>query len=197
MARDTPDHYTLRAHREGYPARSVYKLQEAQERHHLLKSGNNVLDVGASPGSWSAYASKVVGDGHVYALDLNPLNLPGTPPNLEFIQGDVFSAEVQAWLAARGPFDVVLSDAAPSTTGNRTVDTARSSGLVDMVLEISRTHLKAGGNLMVKIFQGGDEQEFLRRFREMFLAAKPFKPRSSRKESFETFLIGVGFKGKP
>ncbi|HUX51673.1 MAG TPA: RlmE family RNA methyltransferase [Spirochaetia bacterium] len=194
MARDTPDHYTQRAHREGYPARSVYKLQEAQERHHLLKPGNNVLDVGASPGSWSAYAAKAVGNGHVYALDLNPLNLPGIPPNLEFIQGDVFSAEVQTWLAARGPFDVVLSDAAPSTTGNRTVDTARSSGLVDMVLEIAGTHLRVGGNLMVKIFQGGDEQEFLRRFRAMFLTAKPFKPKSSRKESFETFLIGLGFK---
>ncbi|WP_455382971.1 RlmE family RNA methyltransferase [Salinispira pacifica] len=192
--RDTPDHYTQRAHREGYPARSVYKLKEAQERFGLLRAGDVVLDVGAAPGSWSAYAAKVVGRGRVAAVDLNALNLAAQPDNLQFLQGDIFSEEVQVWLAERGPFDVVLSDAAPSTTGNRTVDTARSSALVDAVLDLALKQLKPGGNLMVKIFQGGEEQSYLARFRTLFSTAKPFKPKSSRKESFETFLVGIGLK---
>jgi 23S rRNA (uridine2552-2'-O)-methyltransferase len=195
--RDEPDHYTRRAHREGYPARSVYKLQEAQERYRILKRGDRVLDVGAAPGSWSAYSAGIVSPGPVFAIDLNPLNLPGIPDNLEFLQGDVFSPEAQGWLSRQGPFDVILSDAAPSTTGNRTVDTARSSALVDMVLEIAVGHLTRGGNLMVKIFQGGDEQTFLKLFRERFNSAKPFKPKSSRKESFESFLIGIGYRSDP
>lgn len=192
--RDTPDHYTRRAHKEGYPARSVYKLQEAQERFSLLKAGYAVLDVGAAPGSWSAYACKIVKNGRVAAVDLNPLNLPAVPANLEFRQGDIFSDEVQRWLAERGPFDAILSDAAPSTTGNRTVDTARSSALVEAVLALAETHLKAGGNLIVKLFQGGNEQTHLARFRAVFASARPFKPKSSRKESFETFLVGIGRK---
>jgi 23S rRNA (uridine2552-2'-O)-methyltransferase len=190
--RDTPDHYTRRAHKEGYPARSVYKLQEAQDRFGLLRPGDVVLDVGAAPGSWSAYACQIVKGGRVAAVDLNPLNLTTTPPNLEFRQGDIFSDEVQRWLAERGPFDAILSDAAPSTTGNRTVDTARSSALVEAVLALADTHLKAGGNLIVKVFQGGDEQAHLAQFRAIFDTAKPFKPKSSRKESFETFLVGIG-----
>ncbi len=192
--RDTPDHYTRRAHLEGYPARSVYKLQEAQERFGLLRPGNIVLDVGAAPGSWSAYAAKRAGSGRVFAVDLNPLNLATMPGNLEFRQGDITSDEIRAWLASHAPFDVVLSDVAPSTTGNRTVDTARSSALVEAVLAIAVDHLKPGGNLIVKIFQGGEEQAFLARFRMLFATARPFKPKSSRKESFETFLVGIGRK---
>ncbi|TFH03886.1 MAG: RlmE family RNA methyltransferase [Spirochaetales bacterium] len=192
MARREPDHYSKRARQEGYSARSVYKLQELQQRFRILRSGVRVLDVGAAPGSWTQYMSKLVGpDGHVVAVDLSPLDdlegIPGVTP----IVGDVFSPEVIAAVSALGPFAVVVSDAAPKTSGNRVVDTTRSAALVEQVIDLCDQLLAPGGNMVAKVFQGGDEHQLLQSIRERFATARLIKPKASRSESFETFLVGL------
>ena len=191
--RDKADSYTQRAHKEGYPARSVYKLEEINAKEKLIKPGDSVLDVGAAPGSWTLYTHRMLikGKGRIVSCDLNPLSLDPVPPTVTEITGDAFSKEIRARLTELGPYDAIISDAAPMTTGNRTVDTTRSEGLASEVVRLAEEQLKKGGNLVIKIFQGGGEQEILRHMREMFKKAKAFKPKASRDDSFEIFLIGL------
>lgn len=194
--RDKPDHYTLRAKKEGYPARSVYKLEEIQRKYNLITPGMNVLDLGAAPGSWSLFVLKELGGrGSVTAVDLCPLNaLAGCGEALP-IRGDFTDPEIRERIAERGPYDCILSDAAPATTGNRTVDTGRSYTLAAGILDIVSGMLRPGGSSAIKLFQGGDERELVERMRKMFDSARQMKPKASRKESFEVFLIGTGFTG--
>jgi 23S rRNA (uridine2552-2'-O)-methyltransferase len=110
---------------------------------------------------------------------------------LVFIQGDISSADIQARAAEHAPFDVVLCDAAPSTTGNRVVDTARSNDLVECAVNYADTMLKAGGNFVVKVFQGSDLGVLLKTLRGIFQTAKTFKPEACRSGSFETYLVGL------
>jgi 23S rRNA (uridine2552-2'-O)-methyltransferase len=194
VGREKPDFYALKAQKEGYPARSVYKLEEIQQKFSVLKKGGRVLDVGSSPGSWSLYALKLLkGTGFVCGVDLTPPALGEFPPNAFFFQGDIFDAKTEATLAAHGPYDTILSDAAPLTTGNRTVDTGRSYNLCDRVITLAGTPLlKHQGNLVIKIFQGGDEKELGDRMRVLFTTVKALRPQAVRKESFETYFIGMG-----
>ena len=134
------------------------------------------------------------GSGKVVSCDLNPLSKSVKGSNLVFIQGDLQQKEIFDQIKAEGPFDLVVCDAAPLTTGNRVVDTARSSGLVKMAIWYAETMLKTGGNFAVKIFQNGDQQALLKKMREVFANAKGFKPKACRSESFETYLIGLGKK---
>ena len=190
-----PDHYTDRAKKEGYPARSVYKLEEINQKQRIIHPGDNVLDVGAAPGSWSLWISRHIGqEGSVTAVDLNPLSLEREPDNLSTIVGDVYDDSVQERIATAGPFDAVVSDAAPATTGNRTIDTTRSAGLVEFFIYLLPTWLKEGGGFAAKIFQGGEEQQLLAQLRQQFDTAKMFKPKACRKDSFETYLVGAGFR---
>jgi len=191
--RDTADSYTLRARREGYPARSVYKLEEIQKQHKIIRKGNSVLDVGAAPGSWTLYVQRTIlrDTGRIVAVDLNPLNIDPVPFNVKSLTGDAFSPEIKGQLIAEGPYDAIISDAAPMTTGNRSVDTARSEYLAEQVYALAMEHLKEHGNLVIKIFQGGGEQELLQQMRKTFVKAKGFKPKASRSDSFELFLIGL------
>lgn len=190
------DHYSLRAKQEGYPARSVYKLQEIQERFSLISPRGRILDIGAAPGSWSLYILRQLSGGNLTALDLKPLALPGVPPeNFHFIQGDFFSPEVRREILERGPYDTVLSDAAPDTTGNRVLDTGRSAALAEGILAIAGEILRPGGSLAFKIFQGGEEARLLGEMRRLFSAARALKPKACRKDSFETYLIGTGYRG--
>lgn len=195
--RDKPDHYSLQAQREGYPARSVYKLKEIDEKFRIIKKGSNILDIGASPGSWTLYVCrKLKGAGTITAVDLKAL-APGLKcSNLKFFKDDAFSKSFQETAVKTGPYDAVISDAAPSTTGNRTVDTGRSYNLAEDVLNFALKNLKSGGNLVIKIFQGGDEHQLIDIMRTEFKVAKIFKPKASRKESFEVFLVGTGRLGK-
>lgn len=194
MGREKPDFYALKAQKEGYPARSVYKLEEIQQKFGVLKRGGRVLDVGSSPGSWSLFTLKFLkGAGFVCGVDLTAPTLTSFPPNAFFFQGDIFDAPTEATLAAYGPYDTILSDAAPLTTGNRTVDTGRSYNLCDRVLALAESPLlKHQGNLVIKIFQGGDEKILGDRMRKLFTTVKALRPQAVRKESFETYYIGMG-----
>ena len=181
----------------GYPARSVFKLKEIQEKWSPMKRGEPVLDLGAAPGSWTLYALKTLGSGaRVTAVDLKPLSInpPGTG-ELRFRQGDVFTQEAAEFLAEGGPYGCVLSDAAPATSGNRLVDSRKSYNLVMRVIDLAQEHLALGGNLVVKLFQGGDEQEVRERIKGLFAESKTFKPKAVRSESMETFMIGRHFLG--
>ncbi len=194
--RDKADSYTLRAHREGYPARSVYKLEEINNTHKLIKPGDSVLDVGAAPGSWTLFTHRelIKGKGRIVSVDLNPLRLDPVPPTVTEITGDAFSKENRAKLVELGPYNCIISDAAPMTTGNRTVDTTRSEWLAENVVMLAEEQLAVHGNLVIKIFQGGGQEQILRNMRTLFAKAKAFKPKACRDDSFEIYLIGLDRK---
>lgn len=193
---EKPDYWSKKAFSEGYPARSVYKLKELDEKFGLLKKNYSVLDLGAAPGSWTVFALRTLnGTGHLTSIDLKPLAKDVVGSNLTFIQGDLYDEAVRAQARDLGPYDSVICDAAPPTTGNRTVDTARSTGLVELAIFYAQTMLKPGGNFVVKIFQGGDQQQLLKSMRQIFTTARGFKPEACRTESFETYLVGLDKKG--
>jgi 23S rRNA (uridine2552-2'-O)-methyltransferase len=190
-----PDFWSQKAFKEGYPARSVYKLQEIDQKFGMLKKGYTVLDLGASPGSWTTWLLRNLDNtGKVVSVDLNPLSKSVKGDNLVFFQGDLLSEEIRNQITAEGPYDLVVCDAAPLTTGNRTIDTLRSKSLVEMAIWYAQAMLKPGGNFCVKIFQNGDQQKLLMKMREIFSSAKGFKPEACRTESFETYLIGISKK---
>ena len=192
---EKPDFWSRKAFAEGYPARSVYKLKEIDEKFGFIKKNYTVLDLGAAPGSWTVFLLRSMnGSGKVVSCDLNPLAKDVKSDNLKFIQGDLSLPEIREKIKACGPYDLVVCDAAPLTTGNRMVDTARSEGLVEMAIWYAQTMLKKGGNFAVKIFQNGDQQSLLKKMREIFTTARGFKPEACRSESFETYLLGLNKK---
>ena len=191
------DHYFLKAKQQSYPARSVYKLKEIDEKFKIFRHGMKVLDLGAAPGSWSLAASERVGpSGCVLACDIQTTET-GFPANVRFLTADVFapSEAFEEALAKLAPFDVVMSDMAPATTGTRFSDQARSYDLCCEALKIAVRCLKPGASFVVKIFMGPDVEAFLAVMRKHFTSVKGFKPKSSRAESKETFFVGLGFKG--
>ena len=189
------DFYTKKAQKEGYPARSVYKLEEIQQKFNVIKRDFRVLDVGAAPGSWTMYIMKMLGEnGFLSAIDLKPLSINIRKPNFFFVQGDAFDQANIQLLAEKGPYNAVVSDAAPSTTGNKIVDTERSIQLIESIYNTALQVLTPGGNFVFKMFQGGKEKEILDDMRKHFNAVKILKPQASRSNSFETFVIGLGKK---
>lgn len=190
-----PDYWSRKAFSEGYPARSVYKLKEIDEKFSMIKKHFSILDLGAAPGSWTTYIlRKLDGKGRLVSVDLSPLASGVKGENLTFFQGDLYDENIRNEVFRLGPYNLVVSDAAPATTGNRTVDTARSEGLVELVLFYGEEVLVPGGNFVVKIFQGGGEQLIMKKMRNVFSSVKAFKPEACRQESFETYLIGIGKK---
>ncbi len=191
------DHYSELAKREGYPARSVYKLKEAQKKYGLIKRGDVVLDLGCSPGSWSKYSSSIVGkEGLVVGIDVSDVEF--SAPNFKFLKRDVFEVTVEelSELSPKGYFDVVLSDMAPSTTGDRTVDHFRSLRLAERALELASQLLRPGGNFMVKVFEGERFPKFRTLVSEVFSKIKLFRPKSTRSFSKEIFVLGLDKKRK-
>ncbi len=190
------DPYFLKAKRENYPARSIYKLKELDARFRLLRPGQKVLDLGAAPGSWSLGAAERVGaKGLVLACDLKAVSV-SFPPQVCFCQEDVF-ARSQAFeerLQSLGPFDLVLSDMAPATTGVKLTDQARSLNLALEALALAEKYLAQGGNFVVKLFMGPDLHDLLVPMRQSFAQVRSFKPKSSRAESKESFYLGLGRK---
>jgi 23S rRNA (uridine2552-2'-O)-methyltransferase len=192
---EKPDYWAQKAKREGYPARSVYKLEEIDKKFGLVRKGMRVLDIGAAPGSWSLWILKrLAGSGFLAAVDLQPLTMKPPYGNFRFIQGDLYAPAIRAELESFGPYDLVLSDAAPATTGNRLVDQGQSESIVEAVIDYALACLAPGGAMVAKIFQGGSEAELLRRLRQSFAQARGFKPEACRSESFETYLVATGFK---
>ncbi|MBK8172672.1 MAG: RlmE family RNA methyltransferase [Sandaracinaceae bacterium] len=184
------DQWGERAKREGYPARSVYKLEEIDRRTRILRQGQSVLDLGAYPGSWSLYAAKKVGGkGRVLGIDIQPPR-GGFPVNVEQRHADVNLVTV----ADLGEFDVVLSDMAPNTIGYRPADQFHSFELFMAALRVARDVLKPHGSFVGKIFQGAEFPEAQKAMREVFTTVRIIKPDASRQESYETFLVGLDKK---
>ncbi len=190
------DHYFLKAKNENYPARSVYKLKELNKKFKLFKKGMKVLDLGAAPGSWSLGAAEYVGpQGLVVACDIQTTETH-FPRNVIFHQEDVFnrSAEFEEVLQKYAPFDCVMSDMAPATTGTRFTDQARSFDLCLEAFEVAKKYLKPQGIFICKIFMGPDFQVLAKELKPHFASVRNFKPASSRAESKEIFTVGVDFK---
>ena len=225
---ERPDYWTLRAKKEGYPARSVYKLEEIVRKFGLLNglgsrrstpersqtgAGPAILDVGAAPGSWSLWLLRQMkGRGTLMAVDIQDLDIV---PQIEamglhkatgatkvdepigahftFVKGSILDEPVRERLRELGPYNLVVSDAAPATSGNRLVDQARSEELVEAVIGLALGVLAPGGALVTKIFQGGEERRLLTELRAHFAQARAFKPQACRSESFETYLVATGF----
>lgn len=188
------DAYSRQAKKEKFPARSVYKLKEIQQKYNLINKGDLVLDLGCYPGSWLLYAAKLAGNtGKVIGIDLKPIAID-VPQNVTIYERDVFSID-DRWLDDLGlNFNVVLSDMASATTGNKTVDAARSLNLCQAALSIAKKTLLANGFFVCKIFQSQDVKAFMGQVKAAFRVCKMLKPRSSRKASKEIFVVGLGFK---
>ncbi|HBR59684.1 MAG TPA: 50S rRNA methyltransferase [Deltaproteobacteria bacterium] len=188
------DHYFHKAKRDGYVARSAYKLEEIDKKHRLLRKGNLVLDLGCSPGSWLQYAAGKVGEqGQVLGVDLQTVKL-SLPKNVKVLQADIFEMTVKDLEMNGGMVDVILSDMAPKTTGIRDTDAQRSYALNQQVFELSGDLLRPHGTLLVKAFQGAPMEQLRREFSSSFAQVKLCKPKSSRSESLEIFLLGLNKK---
>jgi 23S rRNA (uridine2552-2'-O)-methyltransferase len=185
------DPYHQKAKQAGFAARSVFKLQELQDKHRLLRPGQRVLDLGCRPGSWLQYAASVVGErGTLVGVDRTPLDV--AVPGARIVVGDVFALSVAELKGNLGGFDVVLSDMAPDTSGVRSMDQARSEGLFERALELAEQTLSPGGHFVGKLFQGPGFQELVKRCRGGFEKVAIVKPKSSRSESIEQYVVAMG-----
>ena len=189
------DEYVLKARAEGYRSRAVFKLAEIQQKDHVLKPGQRVLDLGAAPGGWSEYAVQITGDsGRVYALDLLPIE---PIAGVEFIQGDFTEQEtLDRLLALVGGdrFDLVLSDMAPNLSGMDSIDQPRAMYLGELALDLAQQNLKPGGSLVVKLFQGAGFDDLIGAMRRSFKQVRLRKPDASRSRSSEIYAICDGLR---
>jgi 23S rRNA (uridine2552-2'-O)-methyltransferase len=196
LERQLNDPFVRDAKAKGYRSRAAFKLMELDDKFHFLKSGARVLDLGAAPGGWSQVAAKRVGaKGTVVAadiLEIAPLS------GVVVIKADIAEPDSMAKLqqALGGPADVVLSDMAASTTGHRATDHIRTVALMEAALDIAERTLKRGGAFVGKVFQGGATSELLPRIKKSFREVKHVKPRASRAESVELYLVALGYRGR-
>jgi len=185
------DHYTRKAKKDRFPARSVYKLEEIQRRYRLIRRGHSILDLGCFPGSWLLYAAGLVGEtGRVVGIDLKKVTV-NMPPQVEILTGDILAREGGMPASGGRDFEGVLSDMAPATTGIKHVDSARSYLLCEAALSIALDVLVPGGFFVCKIFHGMDFKAFTDSVRTEFQKHSIFKPKSSRKNSKEIYIIGI------
>jgi 23S rRNA (uridine2552-2'-O)-methyltransferase len=195
--RKVQDYYFKKAKKEHYPARSVYKLEEAQKKYRFLKTGDTVLDLGCQPGSWAIYAARTVGpEGLVVGVDLQEgqkISIAKAAKTVWLCQ-DIMAEDVVGTIQEISKnFRIILSDIAPRTSGNKWVDQQQSLNLARRVLELAESLLENGGNLYVKVFEGEDFKEFVDSVRKNFKTVKIIKPKSSRSESREVFILGLEF----
>jgi 23S rRNA (uridine2552-2'-O)-methyltransferase len=189
------DHFAKKAKKEQYVARSVYKLIEIDQKYRVLHTGDQVLDLGASPGSWSQYTSEKIGDkGKLLGLDLKKVFL--SFPNAVFVKGDIMTYDFDAVMLEHGfgkYFDVILSDMAPDTTSSRFTDQMRSLELCEMALHAAQKLLKHGGTFVCKIFDSGDAMGFRDELKRQFKSVQLLRPKSVQQSSKEFFMIAKGF----
>jgi 23S rRNA (uridine2552-2'-O)-methyltransferase len=198
LERQLNDPYVARAKREGFRGRAAFKLIEIDDKHHLLKRGARVVDLGAAPGGWSQVAAKRVGaadgKGRVVAIDL--LAMPPIP-GVEFIQLDFLDPRAPDQLRSMldGPADVVLSDMAANATGHSRTDHLKIMALAEAAAEFAGEVLSPGGAFLCKVLQGGTEATLLAALKRDFTAVKHVKPAASRADSAELYLLATGFRG--
>jgi 23S rRNA (uridine2552-2'-O)-methyltransferase len=199
LERQLNDPYVAQAKRDGYRSRAAYKLVEIDDKHHLLKPGMTVVDLGAAPGGWSQIAAKRVGamsgKGRVVAIDL--LDMPELG-GVAFAQLDFLDNDAPARLIAmmEGRADVVMSDMAANTTGHRKTDQLRIVGLVEAAAMFASEVLKPGGTFLAKTFQSGADAELMTQLKRDFATVKHVKPAASRQDSSERYLLATGFRGE-
>jgi 23S rRNA (uridine2552-2'-O)-methyltransferase len=190
------DHYFQRAKQRGFRARSAFKLEELVERFDLLRPGARVLDLGAAPGGFLQVIARMVGpSGLAVGVDLVALR-PFTEAWVRTAVVDVLAdgAQAQIEAVARGPYDAVLSDMAPKTTGVRATDEARSVRLAERALELGRVLGKPGSSFVTKLFMGGDFEAFRAQLREAYREVKVVRPEATRSASVEIYLVGLGLR---
>jgi 23S rRNA (uridine2552-2'-O)-methyltransferase len=198
LERQLNDPYVARAKREGYRSRAAFKLLEIDEKYHLLKPGQRVVDLGAAPGGWSQIAARKVGSadgrGRVVGIDLLPIDpLPG----VDFIQLDFLDDAAPERLIEMigGRADVVMSDMAANTTGHKKTDHLRIVGLAEAAIHFAREILAPGGAFVAKVFQGGTENQLLADLKRDFATVRHVKPAASRADSSELYVLATGFRG--
>ena len=192
------DFYAKKAKKDKYPARSVYKLEEAQQKYNIIRRGDSVLDLGCFPGSWSIYASELAGGkGVVVGVDLQQAVGSARPDGapIHWICEDIREpAMLKAVRRIRPAFRVLISDMAPQTTGNRWTDAQQSMILCRETLALAELLLLNKGNYICKVFQGGEFPDFVNELKKRFETVKTIKPQSSRIESREVFVLGLNYR---
>lgn len=192
------DAYYHAAKKQGFVARSIFKLEEIDQDFKLISVDDYVLDLGCAPGSWLQYVEKRIskGKGCAVGIDLLPAKV-SFGEHVRIVRGDIYEAQLEDLLppfSAKTGFDVVLSDMAPNTTGIRSVDQDRSMALCERALDVAEQMLTKGGKFCVKILEGGDMKAFLERCRSIFTTVKVRRPKGTRSTSIETYIIGLGKK---
>lgn len=195
LAEHFTDAYVQLAQAQGYRSRATFKLQEIQTRDRILAPGMTVVDLGAAPGGWSQFAAdQIKPNGKVVAVDILPMDpLPG----VTFLQGDF--TQDKTWQRLRSilgdtSVNVVLSDMAPNLSGHRSIDQARAMHLAELALEAAEQLLLEGGCLLTKLFQGEGFEVFQKRLRNQFAKVTTRKPKASRPQSREVYLLAQGFR---
>ncbi|MBI5787908.1 MAG: RlmE family RNA methyltransferase [Candidatus Schekmanbacteria bacterium] len=188
------DHYFKKAKKENYLARSVYKLQEIDEKYRLIKPGDKILDLGCAPGSWLQYCAQKVGEkGLVVGVDIKPLPAM-IAPNVRFLQGDLLKMRPAEIAKICPVYDLVLCDMAPATSGIKWLDQERSQQLVNISWNFAKHSLKPGGGFLTKLFQGENTKNFLDELRKSFAQVKTVKPQTSQRSKLEIYLLADGWK---
>ena len=197
------DPYVKLAQKEGYRARAAYKLKEINETLNLIRPGMVVVDLGSAPGAWSQYTRRCMApqgaavgelDGTLIALDILPM---AAIEGVHFLQGDFREPEVTTQLIdhlAGRSVDTVISDMAPNLSGIESADAARMEHLVELAVEFAVAHLSPQGALVVKVFHGSGYSQLVKLFKDTFKVVKPIKPKASRSNSSENFIVGIGLK---
>lgn len=196
MSFKVKDFYFQKAKKEKFLARSIYKLEEIDQRFKILSKGDVVLDLGYHPGSWVQYTATAVGEkGRVVGIDIKEVNRKLLNlKNVTLFEKDIFDVSSPDDLGIDGKVDVLLSDMAPNTTGIRSVDQDRSLNLVEAVFEFMPKVLKPGGHLVIKVFDSASAQTYLKQQKVLFEKFEFLKPKSTRSVSKEFFVIGKGYK---
>ncbi|MDR0630753.1 MAG: RlmE family RNA methyltransferase [Holosporales bacterium] len=190
VSRQINDPYVSLAKKEGYRSRSAYKLIEIQEKFKIIKKDSIIIDLGAAPGGWSQVASQI--SSNIIAVDLLDI---APIQNVEFIKGDFLEPNIQEQLSLRKA-DLIMSDMSPNTCGIKKVDHLRIINLVENVFAFARQNLKNEGTIIAKVFQGGTENFLLSCLKQEFKKITHMKPKASRKESSEIYIIAQSFKPK-
>jgi len=193
LQRQLNDPYVARAKKDGYKSRAAYKLLELDEKFHFLAKGKKVLDLGAAPGGWAQVVVQKCGEDTVVGIDLLEID---SIPGAHFLMMDFMDDSApQALKDMMGRADIVLSDMAPNASGQPSLDHMRIVLLVEAAFDFSLEVLKPGGTFVAKVWQGGTENKLLERMKKHFTSVRHAKPKASRQDSAETFVVAMGFKG--